>query len=108
MSTAIGHGVAVPHALNDQISEPLILLGRSVQGINFSSSILRRQVHLVFMILADQSKRDYYVEILSSLAKLLKHRKVIDGLMRAASADEVVSMLKKHEALLRLRNELDV
>ncbi|MBN1687262.1 MAG: glucosyl-3-phosphoglycerate synthase [Spirochaetales bacterium] len=108
MSTAIGHGVAVPHILTDQIKEPLVLLGRSEQGINFSSSILRRQVHLIFMILANETARDNYLEILSSLAQLLKHRKVIDSLMRAESAGEVISMLKKHEALIRLRGELDV
>ena len=107
MSTAIGHGVAVPHILSDQITEPLILLGRSEHGINFSSSILRRQVHLIFMILANESARDYYLEILSSLARLLKHRKVIDSLMRAGSPHEAISMLKKHEALIRLRGELD-
>ena len=52
MSTAIGHGVAVPHVISRQVFEPVILLGRSKHGINFSSSIFRRPVHLVFMILA--------------------------------------------------------
>jgi mannitol/fructose-specific phosphotransferase system IIA component (Ntr-type) len=108
MSTAIGHGVAVPHVISQEVFEPVILLGRSKRGINFSSSIFRRPVHLVFMILAPPNRRDRYLEILSSLVKLLRHRKVIDSLLAAKSPAEAISVLKKHEALIRLHRELGV
>ena len=108
MSTAVGHGVAVPHVISEQVIEPVILLGRSERGISFSSSIFRRPVHLVFMLLAPGTSRSRYLAILSSLAKLLKHRRVIDSLLVVRSPAEAISVLKKHEALIRLHRELGV
>jgi glucosyl-3-phosphoglycerate synthase len=108
MSTAIGHGVAVPHVISEQVIDPVILLGRSERGISFSSSIFRRPVHLVFMILAPENSKNRYLGILSSLAKLLKHRKVIDSLLVAKSPAEAISVLRKHEALIRLHHELGI
>lgn len=106
MSTVIGHGVAVPHVISEQVLEPVILLGRSKRGISFSSSIFRRPVHLVFVILVPANRKGRYLGILSSLVKLLRHRKVIDGLLAAKSPLKAVSVLKKHEALIRLHGEL--
>ncbi len=108
MSTAIGHGVAVPHVSSGEVSEPVIALGRSGRGVAFSSSIFRPPVHLIFLILAPEGRRDRYLEVLSSLARLLKRRGVIDALLAARSPAQAVAVLKKHEALMRLHNELGV
>ncbi len=63
---------------------------------------------LVFLILAPKLKRNRYLKILSSFAKLLKHRRVIDRLLAAGSSVEAISVLKKHEALIRLHSDLGV
>ena len=108
MSTVVGHGLAIPHVLTAEVAEPVILLGRSRRGVAFSSSLFRRPVRLLFVILAPQSEQGRYLEILSSLARLLKHRKVGERLLQATSSAEAVSVVRKYEALMRLQAELGV
>ena len=106
MSTAVGHGIAIPHAITAEVEEPVILLGRSRRGVSFASTLFHRPVRLLFVILAPEAERGQYLEILSSLARLLRHRKVGESLLRVRTAAEAVAVLRKHEALARLQAEL--
>ena len=108
LSTAIGHGIAVPHVISTQVTRPVILFGRSASGVSFSSSIFRRPVHLVFVIMAPEAERSRYLVILSDLIKLLRHRRVHESLMSATSPTEAISVLTKHEALIRLHSDLGI
>lgn len=108
MSTSVGHGVALPHLLTDQVRDPVLAVGRSVHGLEFASPIVRRPVHLVFLILAPENECNRYLEILSGLARLLRHRKVTQALMTAQTPSELISVLKKYETVLRLQNELGI
>lgn len=108
MSTVIGHGIAIPHALTSEVTEPLILMGRSKRGVSFASSLFHRPVRLLFVIIAPEADRERYLAILSSLARLLRHRKVSEGLLRARSPVEAISLLRKYETLARLQAELGV
>jgi len=106
MSTVMGHGIAIPHALTAEVTEAVILLGRSRNGVSYASSLFHRPVRLLFVILAPESERARYLEILSHLARLVRRRRVGDGLLRARSPAEAISLLRKHETLMRLQAEL--
>jgi mannitol/fructose-specific phosphotransferase system IIA component (Ntr-type) len=108
MSTAVGHGIAIPHAITAEVEEPVILLGRIRQGVSFASSLFHRPVRLLFVIVAPEAERAQYLEILSSLARLLKHRKVGESLLRVRTPAEAIAVLRKYEALVRLQAELGV
>src|SRR4051812_45786130 len=49
MSTGIGLGIALPHALSKLVDEPVIAFGRSKIGIDFDA-LDRQPVHLVAMV----------------------------------------------------------
>jgi len=106
MSTVVGRGVAIPHALCSEVAEPVILFGRSKDGIGFASSLFHRPVRLLFVILAPEQERARYLQILSALARLLRNRRVGASLLRVRNAADAISLLRKHEALLRLKAEL--
>jgi mannitol/fructose-specific phosphotransferase system IIA component (Ntr-type) len=106
MSTAVGHGIAIPHAITAEVEEPVLLLGRSRRGVAFASSLFHKPVRLLFVILAPEAERAQYLEILSSLARLLKQRKVGESLLRVRTAAEAVAVLRKYETLVRLQAEL--
>lgn len=108
MSTSVGHGVALPHLLTNHVRDPVLAVGRSTRGLEFASTIVRRPVHLIFLILAPENERSRYLEILSGLARLLHHRKVTQALMAAQTPPEIISVLKKYETVLRLQNELGI
>src|SRR4051812_1280690 len=46
MSTGIGFGLALPHALSDLVDEPIVIFGRSKIGVDFDA-LDRQLVHLV-------------------------------------------------------------
>lgn len=106
MTTGLGRGIAIPHVITGEVVEPVILIGRSQEGINFFA-VDSKPVHMIFIILAPETHRNRYLEILSSLAGLLKHKKVLKNLLSAETPAEAISMLKKYETIIRLNTELE-
>ena len=106
MTTGLGAGIAIPHVITQEVTEPVILIGRSQEGIDFFA-VDRELVHLVFIILAPETHRSRYLEILSSLAGILKNKKIVKNLLEAKTSSEVISMLRKYETIIRLSTELD-
>jgi len=106
LSTNVGHGVAIPHLVTDQLEETLVLFGRSAQGVDFRSSIVKRPVYLVFIIISPPHKQDEYLRILTCLARLLRHRKVIQDFREVPTPAEAVALMKKYDALIKLQTQL--
>ena len=105
MTTALGSGIAMPHVITHEVTEPIILIGRSTEGIDFSAAD-RKPVHLIFAILAPDTQHGRYLDILSTLAGILKHKRVVKNLLEAKSPSEALSLLKKYETIIRLNAEL--
>ena len=106
LSTNVGHGVAIPHLVTDQLDETLLLFGRSAQGIDFRSSIINRPVFLVFIILSPPGKQTEYLQTLTCLARLLRHRKVIQDFREVSTPAEAIALMKKYDALINLQTQL--
>ena len=50
-STAIGNGVAIPHAETSSIKEKIIIFGRSKEGVSFDA-VDKKPVNLFFMVIS--------------------------------------------------------
>jgi len=66
--TAIGEGMAVPHARLAALTKPLVVLGRSVPGIEWDAPD-GLPAHLIFLILTPANDRGLQVQLLGALAK---------------------------------------
>ncbi len=91
-STGIGNGVAVPHVKTDAVTSPVLALGRSVAGIDWSS-IDGRPVHVVFMIIVPIEATEHHLALLrwiSSLARDADFRRFAKG---AETAKELRELL---------------
>jgi mannitol/fructose-specific phosphotransferase system IIA component (Ntr-type) len=106
LSTNVGHGVAIPHLVTSQVDDTLILFGRSAQGIDFRSSIINRPVYLIFIILSPPHKQAEYLQTLTCLARLLRHRKVIQDFREVSTPSEAIALMKKYDALINLQTQL--
>lgn len=71
MSTAVEEGIALPHARLPTLLKPVILFGRSLQGIEWNSPD-GKPAHLIFLILTP--KTDDEVQILRILSTVLSKR----------------------------------
>lgn len=105
MSTAIGQGIAVPHLISSLCGSLQLAVGRAEAGIDFRS-LDRRPVILIFVLLAPESQREAYLESLAGIARLFREPGAIERALSARSPEELVTVLKKYQTLIRLREEL--
>jgi mannitol/fructose-specific phosphotransferase system IIA component (Ntr-type) len=71
-STGIGNGVAVPHVKSGAISEVCMILGRSVQGIDYQA-IDGRPVHTVFLLVVPTDQAEVHLQSLRWIASLARN-----------------------------------
>ena len=71
-STGIGNGVAVPHVKSGAISEVCMILGRSVQGIDYQA-IDGQPVHTVFLLVVPTNQAEAHLQSLRWIASLARN-----------------------------------
>ena len=86
MTTYLGQGVALPHVRAKMSRRYLIAIGRSPYGIRYDGAIEAESVRLVVMLIADERTRDY-LQVLASLARLLKEPDFVESLVHAPDLD---------------------
>jgi DNA integrity scanning protein DisA with diadenylate cyclase activity/mannitol/fructose-specific phosphotransferase system IIA component (Ntr-type) len=92
MTTYLGRGVSLPH-VRVRMSRPYVVaIGRSRVGIRHDGVAGDERVHFIVMLLAGE-KAGSYLQVLASLARLLKEPEFIDGLLLAADLDVLYDRL---------------
>lgn len=95
-TTAIGEGVAIPHAKNKSVKEACLAAGISKSGIDyeaFDDSLS----HLFFMIAAPDGANDTHLEVLSRLSTILMDESFRNDLINASSVDEFLNLINVKE-----------
>jgi diadenylate cyclase len=92
MTTYLGRGVSLPH-VRVRMSRPYVVaIGRSRLGIRHDGVAGDERVHFIVMLLAGE-KAGSYLQVLASLARLLKEPEFIDGLLLAADLNVLYDRL---------------
>jgi PTS system nitrogen regulatory IIA component len=90
-STGIGDGVAIPHAKLQCINDdPLLVLGRSREGVDFNS-LDHRTAHIFFLLVSSDADVGAHLRTLARISRILKNQETRCGLM---DAPDVVSIHK--------------
>jgi len=95
-STAVGEGIAIPHAKVAAVKEPGLAAAVVPEGVDyeaFDGSL----ANLIFMIAAPEGEADTHLEALSRLSTLLMVPGFKDSLIAAKSKEEFLSMIDKAE-----------
>lgn len=92
-STGLEFGIAVPHAKTESVKEITMSIGIAPQGIEFDA-IDGMPSTLFFMLLAAPDQSGPHIEALAEIAKLSKSKAVLQALIAATSADEVVELFR--------------
>lgn len=98
LSTGIGHGVAIPHGRSGRLAELRVAAGVTRAPIEFGS-LDGEPVRLVFLLVAPESQAGVHVKALSRITRLVRQPLVRERLVRAASGDEFVRVLREAEGL---------
>ena len=92
ISTDIGQGVAIPHARCPGLARPLIVLGRSVEGIRFSAQSTE-PARLIFLLVTPAERPNLQVFLLAQLACVARSEFIRERLCRATSPQELVEII---------------
>jgi Kef-type K+ transport system membrane component KefB/mannitol/fructose-specific phosphotransferase system IIA component (Ntr-type) len=93
-STEIAPGVVVPHARVSGLSQPIIYLGVSPEGIEFPNS--RAPAHLVLVLLSPPEQPEAHLRHLADIARFVSHSGRVAKMIEAGSLDELLQAMDAH------------
>lgn len=95
-STAIGHGIAVPHKLSDEAPDTALAVGRAPAGVKFDAPD-NEPVTLVFLLVGPTGAHGAHLRLLSRLSRYLHDPGFRDALRSAADAEDITRLLAERE-----------
>ena len=95
-STAIGAGIAIPHARANTVNEVSIAFARCGGGIDFNS-VDGDPVNLIFLLAAPIESGSLYLKLLARISRLLRYQDLIEDLRKATSKEEVIKIIAAKE-----------
>lgn len=97
--TGLGSGVAIPHGRVAGLKHAVAVLGRSEEGIDFSSPD-NAPSHLVCLLLVPEEKAGLHLQTLAELAKIFRQCDLRERLEKATTADEICQIFSAERSTL--------
>ena len=91
-STSLGHGVALPHARVDNLTEPVAVFVRLKTPIDYDSHD-EKSVDLIFGLFVPQGENTTHLHLLSQVASRLNEETTRAALRSATSNNEIWNIL---------------
>ncbi|HUG11013.1 MAG TPA: PTS sugar transporter subunit IIA, partial [Opitutaceae bacterium] len=88
MTTYLGFGVALPHVRIKMKRRYVLTVGRSQSGIRYDGLKEDERIHLIILLIAGERAR-HYLRVLAGVARLVKDKEFVEGLISAPSLEEV-------------------
>lgn len=95
-STAIGEGIAIPHAKVEAVKEPGLAAVTVPAGVDYEA-FDGSAANLIFMIAAPAGGADVHLEALANLSTLLMNPGFKEGLLAAKSKEEFLAIIDETE-----------
>lgn len=93
ITTDVGFGVAIPHARCPRLIKPLLVFGRSEEGILFSPTSTE-PVRLIFLLVTPADRPNLQVFFLAQLANVAKSEFVREKLRQAKTPEELLNIIE--------------
>jgi len=91
-STALGRGVALPHAKTLGAQQPVLAFGRCGGGLDFDS-LDGKPVQLVFLLLVPRTRAGLHLKVMSTLTRHLREESHRRALLEAKEGGAVRRLL---------------
>lgn len=95
-STAMGHGVAIPHIRFAPLEQPLAALCQLAKPIPYEAND-HQNVDLFFALLVPEGAEDAHIAILSQLATLFREETICQKLRQATNAQALYQDIMEYE-----------
>ena len=95
-STGIGDGIAIPHGKFKGLHKLVVSFGKSKKGVNFQS-IDGKATHIFFLLMAPENAAGTHLKALARISRLLKDKKLREGLMNAKTSGEIYKIIEEED-----------
>jgi fructose-specific phosphotransferase system IIA component len=95
-STAIGQGIAIPHAKCDCVENLLGAFGLSRKGVDFDS-LDGEPAHIFFLLVAPQDSAGPHLKALARISRLLKDKYFRDSLRSSGDEKSVIKIITEED-----------
>jgi PTS system nitrogen regulatory IIA component len=96
-STGIGHGVAIPHGRTSEVTQSLLVLGRTRQPLDFDS-IDGQPTRLFFLLVAPETGGNEHLHLLSRIARLMRDVDTRQSLLNAPTPQAAHELIRAQES----------
>lgn len=94
-STFLNEGIALPHARIDGLTQPIVALGLTREGVtNISTS---NRIEVVFLLLSPNNQNDIHLQFLATATRAFQHHELRQNLKKAQNTEEVVKAIRDWE-----------
>lgn len=94
VTTAIGHGVAIPHCFLDNIDRFVVGLVTTTEGIDFGAPD-GEAVRLFFFIVGPSNRRNQHVRLLSEISRSVRSQETRDRFLSESDSESMEQELRK-------------
>jgi nitrogen PTS system EIIA component len=95
-STAIGQGIAIPHAKTDCVGRLVAAFGISKKGVEFDS-LDGEPAYIFFLLAAPQDSAGPHLKALARISRLLKDRYFREALRNASNSEAVLKIIEEED-----------
>ncbi len=92
-STGIGDGVAIPHGKMEELDKIILLVGRSIEGVEFDA-LDKKPCHIFFLVLAPENVAGLHLRLLAHIARVLKDPSFRQSFMEVEGKEGLWNLLK--------------
>jgi len=96
MTTGIGRGIAVPHAMNPEVKQLIIALGKIPAGADFES-LDRKPVHFIFLLVGPPESATQHLKTLARISRLVQHTRFVESIKKARNARDILRILAEED-----------
>jgi len=96
-STGLERGIAIPHALTEEMKQSFLALAVFKKGIEYEA-LDRMPTYVLLLILGNKDEPGTQLKILAHVCRLVKETDVIEKIRESASPAEVCRVLEEEEA----------
>ncbi len=99
-STAIGGGIALPHARLECIKNLVLCVGISPEGLDFDS-LDDEPVYIIVTLLSNQKEAGFHLKILALLARMLRDKYFVQDVRHVKTEKEFIGLMQRQYNLVR-------
>lgn len=96
-STAVGNGIAIPHANVFNIEKPQVLVATLSKGLDFYA-IDEQPVDVIFLLLAPNEKSSEHLQALALISRLLRNNELTNKLRGCKNAESAMVVLTQTDS----------